>query len=160
MILGMPAFTAVHVIISLAEIVAGVFLLIAIFRQRQPSVWSGWFMVLAAATSITGFLLPASGLKPSQVVGLLSLCVLLLAWFAMYSRKLQGAWRSIYGASVVFVLYLDVFVAAVQSFQKISVLKALAPTGGGPVFATAQLLLLALAIGCGVAVVRRRSHAN
>jgi hypothetical protein len=52
-------------------------------------------------------------------------------------------------------LYLNVFVLVIQSFLKISALKALAPTQTEPPFAVAQLIVLAVFIGPGVSAVKK-----
>jgi hypothetical protein len=49
----------------------------------------------------------------------------------------------------VFSLYLNMFVAVVQAFQKVPFLKALAPTQSEPPFAIAQGLVLILFIAAG-----------
>jgi hypothetical protein len=80
------------------------------------------------ATSVTGFFFPRDHFMPAHAVGIVSLLGLGVAIHALYSRKLQGSWRNVYVVSAVFSLYLNVFVAVVQAFQKIPILKATAPT--------------------------------
>ena len=52
--------------------------------------------------------------------------------------------RSVYVICAVAALYLNVFVAIAQSFQKITILHALAPTQSEPPFAVAQVAGLVL----------------
>jgi len=47
-------------------------------------------------------------------------------------------------------LYLNVFVGVVQSFQKLPILKPLAPTQSEPIFFVTQILVLALFIALGI----------
>ena len=88
-------------------------------------------------------------MTPAIVLGFISLPLLLLAAVAWYTGRLRGAWRVIYVLSVLIVLYLDAFVAVVQSFMKIPALHALAPTGKEPPFAVVQGLVLLLFIVLG-----------
>jgi flagellar biogenesis protein FliO len=55
----------------------------------------------------------------------------------------------------VLALYLNSFVAVVQSFLKVPALKALAPTQKEPPFLVAQLALMALFILIGVFAVKK-----
>ena len=66
----------------------------------------------------------------------------LVALFALYRQKLTGRWRTIYVVNVLIALYLNVLVLIAQSFQKVSFLKAYAPTGGEPSFLIAQVVTL------------------
>jgi magnesium-transporting ATPase (P-type) len=76
------------------------------------------------------------------VVGIVSLIVLALAIAALYVFHLEGGWRKSYVISAIFALYLNVFVLIAQMFQKIPLLKALAPTQSEPPFQVAQLVIL------------------
>jgi len=55
----------------------------------------------------------------------ISLVVLAVALFAVWGRKLSGAWRTVYVGSAILALYLNVFVGVVQSFEKFAYLRAL-----------------------------------
>src|SRR5438105_2195560 len=65
-----------------------------------------------------------------------------------------GAIRPI-AARALAAFYLNVFVAVVQAFQKLPLLRTLAPTGSEPPFAITQLLVLAGFIALGVIAARR-----
>ena len=86
--------------------------------------------------------------------------MLAVALYAIYGKKLAGRWRVAYIGTVVFALYLNVFVGVVQSFQKFAYLNKFAPTGSEPTFAVTQLLVLILFVITGVAVVRRYRPAS
>src|SRR5256885_10989108 len=62
---------------------------------------------------------------------------------SLYGYRLAGAWRWIYVAGALAAFHLNVFVAVVQAFQKLTLLKTLAPTGSEPPFAITPLLVLA-----------------
>ncbi len=96
------------------------------------------------ATSVTGFFFPFHQFTPAHAVGIISLFVLAVAILARYARHLAGAWRWIYVVSSMVALYLNVFVLIVQAFQKIPILKAMAPTQSEPPFLVAQVLALTL----------------
>jgi len=88
-------------------------------------------------------------------VGIISLLVLAVAILARYVFRLSGPWRWIYVVSAQLALYFNVFVLVVQAFEKVPVLKALAPTQSEPPFLIAQLLVLAAFIVLTIAAVRR-----
>jgi hypothetical protein len=105
-------------------------------------------------TSVTGFLFPSAGFTPAQGVGMVSLLVLAIAILALYVFRLAGAWRWIYVAGAVAALYFNVFVAVVQAFEKLPVLKTLAPTQSAPPFLVTQLVVMAVFIVLGIVAAR------
>jgi hypothetical protein len=157
MILGMSiaAFTALHVIISLVGIASGVIVLAAMLNGKAPAGWTALFLATTVLTSATGFLFPATGFTPAQGVGILSLILLAVALIAFYGRHLAGAWRWIYVVTAVPALYFNCFVAVVQSFQKLAVLHALAPTQSEPPFQVTQLVVLAIFVVAAIIAIRR-----
>ncbi len=157
MILGMSlsTFTTFHVILSLIGILAGLVVLFAMFGSNGVPGWTAIFLATTILTSVTGFLFPFTKLLPSHIVGIISLVILSVALFALYGNRLAGAWRWIYVASAVLALYLNVFVAVVQSFLKISALRQLAPTQSEPPFAIAQGAVLLAFVALLVVAVRR-----
>ncbi len=142
----MKTFTQIHVAISLIAIVTGLVVMFGLLARNRLDRWTALFLLFTVATSVTGFFFPFHGFTPAIGVGIISMFVLAVAIFARYARKLAGAWRWIYVITAMVALYLNVFVLIVQSFQKISILKALAPTQSEPPFLFAQLLTLVLFI--------------
>ena len=159
MILGMSTetFTLLHVAISLIAIACGVVVTIGLWRARGMPGWTTVFLVTTIATSVTGFFFHSTSFGAPHVVGVISLVILALALIALYGYRLAGAWRWIYVAGALAAFYLNVFVAVAQAFQKLPLLKALAPTGTEPPFAVTQALVLAGFIALGV-VAGRRFH--
>ena len=153
--LSLHAFTVFHVFISLLGIGAGLIVVLGMMGGKPYRLLTAIFLITTVATSLTGFLFPFEGFKPSYVVGILSLIVLLLAIVAYYPKHLAGAWRWIYAVCAVIALYFNFFVLIVQSFQKVPSLHALAPTQSEPPFAIAQLVALAIFIALGVLSVRK-----
>ena len=144
MVLGifLSTFTLLHVIISLAGIGSG--FIVTLLNGNRLDGWTTIFLATTVLTSITGFMFPLEGLKPSYIVGGLSLIVLAIAIWARYGRHLEGAARWIYVVSAGIALYFNCFVAVVQSFLKIPALHAMAPTGSEPPFLLAQSVVLAI----------------
>lgn len=157
MILGMPvsAFILLHVALSLAGIFTGCIVSAGLLASRRLPMWTAAFFATTLLTSLTDFLFPVPGLDPARVVGLISLAVLAAALLALYGLRHMGPWRWIYVLSALLAFYLNVFVAVVQAFEKISALRVLAPTQKEPPFQVAQLLVLAAFILLGVLGLRR-----
>lgn len=144
------AFTLLHVIISLTGIVAGLVAAAGWLKADPARRPTAVFLATTILTSATGFLFPFTTLLPSHVVGIISMVVLAIATFALYRGRLAGIWRPIFTVTATLALYLNVFVLVVQSFLKIPLLNALAPTQTEPAFLVGQgatlVLFLALAI--------------
>ena len=146
MILGMSLaeFTQLHVAISLLGIVSGVVVLIGMLGSRTLPGWTAFFLIMTLLTSVTGYFFPSPDIKPSHIVGAISLVLLLVAIVALYVHKLAGHWRWIYVVTAGVALYLNCFVLVVQAFLKVGALQLLAPTQTEPPFAVAQGLVLLL----------------
>lgn len=157
MILGMTTstFTLLHVLISLAGIGSGFIVVYGLLTGKRLDGWTAIFLATTILTSLTGFLFPVEHLLPSHVVGIISLVVLAVAILARYALHLAGAWRWIYVVCAVLALYLNSFVAVVQSFLKVPTLKALAPTQKEPPFLIAQLIVMVLFIALGTFGVKK-----
>ena len=156
MILGMSlhTFTILHVIISIVELLAGVIVVLQLLAGSRSRL-TGLFLATGALTTLTGFLFPFHDLTPGIVLGFVCLPFLLLAALSFYGGHLHGVWRVAYVLSVLIVLYLDAFVAVVQSFDKIGALHALAPTGKEAPFAVVQGLVLLIFIVVGFVALKR-----
>jgi hypothetical protein len=157
MVWGMTlaTFTAVHVVLSLIGIGAGLIVLFGFLAGNQLRGWTALFLVTTVATSVTGFGFPVDHLLPSHVVGVVSLVVLAVAIAALYGFHLRGLWRGIYVVGAALALYLNVFVGVIQGFLKIPALHARAPQQTEPPFVIAQLLVLAVFILLTVVAVKR-----
>ena len=145
--LSLPAFTLVHVVISLIGIVAGLVVMFGLLGSKSMPGLTAIFLVFTILTSVTGFLFPFEKLLPSHIIGIISLVLLAIACFALYGMKLAGAWRPVYVVTAMISLYFNVFVLVIQSFLKVPALAALAPAvapapPSGPVFAAVQGVVL------------------
>ena len=153
--LSTQTYTLVHVVISLIGIASGLIVLFGLLAGKRLNGLTALFLISTVLTSVTGFGFPFHQLLPSHKVGIISLVVLLVAVLARYSFHLAGAWRSIYVVSAAIALYLNVFILVVQSFEKLSALKALAPTQHEPPFLVAQLAVLLIFIVLTAVAVKR-----
>ncbi len=144
-----------HVALSIIALIAGVPVMIGFITNNRMGLWTALFLATTVLTSATGFLLPAPGLLPSHIVGILSLVVLLIAILARYMFHLAGAWRWIYVVTAVIAFWFNAFVGVAQAFLKIPALHALAPAGSEPPFLIAQIVVLLVFIVIGFLGVRR-----
>jgi len=117
--------------------------------------WTAVFLATTILTSVTGFAFPFDRFLPSHWFGVISLVVLAVALLALYAFRLAGPWRRLFVAAAVVALYLNVFVAVVQAFQKLAFLQPLAPTQSEAPFLLAQLVVLAVFIVLGILAARR-----
>ncbi len=155
MIMGMTAFTAFHVALSLIGIASGFVVVYGLLIANPMKNWTAIFLVTTVATTVTGFLFPFQGFTPAIGVGILSSAVLAAVIAARYVFHLAGLWRPIYVAGSIVALYFNCFVLVVQSFLKIPALHALAPQGTEPPFAIAQVAVLLAAAVAGTYALRR-----
>ena len=144
MIFNLHTFTIVHVVISLIGIGSGLVVMFGLLKGKLLERWTALFLASTVATSVTGFFFPFHGFTPAIAVGIISLFVLAAAILARYGRRLAGVWRWIYVICAMVAQYLNVFVLIVQLFQKVPMLKAMAPTQSEPPFLLTQLVVLAL----------------
>ena len=144
----MSALVLIHVAISLIAIVTGIVVMFRMLGSDRVSGLTTIFLVTTILTSATGFIIPpfiTDKFLPSQAIGILSLILLAIACYALYSQKLSGMWRWVYVVTALVSLYLNCFVLVIQSFLKIPALHAIAPGAppSGPVFGAVQLVVLA-----------------
>ena len=92
-------------------------------------------------------------MTPAIKLGIISLVVLAITIVTRYPLHL--AWRKTYVITACAVLYFNVFVLVVQSFEKVPQLKAIAPTQKEPPFAIAQIAVLALFVALTTLAVKR-----
>ena len=79
MILGMSlaTFTQFHVIISLIGIGSGILVLIGMLQANLMPKITAVFLATTVATSVTGFMFPFTSFGPPEIVGVISLMVLI-----------------------------------------------------------------------------------
>jgi len=150
-------YTIIHTLMSFVAIFTGFVVLFGLFAGQRLDGWTKWFLITAVATTVTGFFFPFHSLTPAFKLGIISSIVLVITIIARYPKHLTGAWRWIYAIGAVISRYFNVFVAIVQSFEKIPALHAMAPTQTEPPFKLTQLVVLGLFVLLGtVAAIRFR----
>jgi hypothetical protein len=157
MILGMStaAFTEFHVFLSLVGILSGIVVVLAMLATIRLPLLTAVFLLTTVGTSVTGLMFHFASFGPPEIIAVISLVVLGVAILALYVYKLAGPWRWIYVDAAVLALYLNVFVAVVQTFQKLPFFHALAPTQTEPPFAVAQGIVLIAFIALGIAAAKK-----
>jgi hypothetical protein len=152
---ALPAYTIIHVAISLAAIASGFVVLFGMIANKSLKGWTAFFLATTVATSVTGFGFPIKGMTPGLAFGIISLAILAPTNYALYGRHLAGGWRLIYviGAAVAF--YLNFVVLIVQSFQKVPALHALAPQQNEPPFLITQIVAMVVFLVLGFLAVKR-----
>ena len=148
-------YTFVHVVLSLIGIGSGLVAMYGMLTRKHLAGWTATFLITTVATSATGFGFPYHGLTPGLTIGALSLVLLAFAIAARYRYQLAGSWRWIYVITATMALYFNVFVLIVQSFEKVPLLNAIAPTQSEPPFAVTQLLVLLFFFVLGVLGIMR-----
>lgn len=151
---GLPMFTLIHVVLSIAGIVAGLVVVGGLMAGTRFDRWNVTFLVTTVLTNVSGFLFPFNRLLPSHILGAISFVILPLAIAALYWKHLAGPWRRVFVIATVTALYFNVFVLLVQLFQKFPLLVVVAPTQQSPAFGATQLLVLVLFVILGRAAVR------
>lgn len=152
--MGLDIFTLVHILISLSGLLSGLVVVGGWIAGRHYPRLTAFFLVMTAATSITGYFFPFQGFTPAFAVGAISLVLLAVAAYAYYGAKRTGGWGKVYLFTALTALYLNFFVLVAQLFQKTPALKALAPTQSEPPFGIAQLVVLAIFVALGFAAVK------
>jgi hypothetical protein len=140
----MSTFTWVHTALSVAALIAGLIVVLALFGSKTLDGWTAIFLVTAIATSATGFGFPFQSFGASHWIGVISLVVLVLAVLARYVFHYAGDWRWLYAVCTVVAFYFLVFVLIAQAFKKVPALAALAPNLSEPPFAIAQVAVLVI----------------
>ncbi len=150
MILGMTPLTFIHLLLSLIGIATGFLVIFQMIGAKPLGGLNATFLATTILTCITGFFFPITKVTPGLVIGAISLVVLAVALFALYSKKLAGGWRTAYVVTAVTAQFFNVLVLIAQSFMKIPALHAMAPTGEEGIVKIVQLCALALLIVLGV----------
>jgi len=149
------ALTLIHVALSVLGIGAGFAVVRGLLVSIPPYRGATLFLSATAAASVTGFLFPFQGLTPAQVVGFLSLILVLFASLAVYRHNLADGWRRTFAITAVVALYFNVFILVIQLFRRVPVFQAIAPTQSEPPVQVAQSLVLVVFVAIAVGAVRK-----
>src|SRR5215475_14356740 len=86
----MSLLTIVHVALSLIGIAAGFLVIFQMMGGKTLGGWNAVFLVTTILTSVTGFFFPITKVTPGLVIGGISILILAISVFALYSKKLAG----------------------------------------------------------------------
>jgi hypothetical protein len=136
------ALTYIHTAISLIALFLGIPAILNLFDGRPASKWTSWFLVMAIATTVTGFMFPFSVVTPAFITGIVAGVIFAALLLARFAFGYRGWWRWIYASAMVLSVYLLAFVGVVQAFLKIPAVNAFAPTQTEPAFLVAQVGVL------------------
>ncbi len=127
-----------HTLISTVANLVGVFALGDLGRGQASSTSLTAFLVLAIATSATGFILPLKSISPVVVISILAMVP--MAVVPVSRSHLLGARRArrICVGALAASEDLLMFLGVVQAFTRVMILKTLAPTQAEPPYAVAQ----------------------
>jgi hypothetical protein len=144
-------FTLIHVVISLLAIGAGFVVVGGMLSGRHLPAVTAFFLATTIATNATGFGFPFVRFLPAHAIAIISLIFLAGAIYALYLRKLEGKWRTIYVATALASLYFNVLVLVIQTFLKFPVIQTLAPHQNEPPFVVTQGVIAVLFVAVAVA---------
>lgn len=147
----LPAFTALHVAISLLALVLGVPAMLRLFGAALSSVWTALFLLLAGATTVTGFMFPFVGVTPAVVTGIVAGVVLI----AVVAGQAFGRWPALQAGGIVASHYFLVFVTIAQIFNKTLVVNDAGQTIAGLAFGVSEAVALLVYVLVGAKAVRR-----
>ena len=154
MFIGIPlsTYTAVHVGLSVIGIVSGVVVLLR--PSASPKGWglTTLFLATTFASSVTGllYLLAFPRFGMGHGIGVASLLLFVPTVLALCRHRLSGRWCLTYVVGATMLLYLNAFIAVMQSFAKIGFLRALPSTTLGSPLVLAHLLLAAICLWLGM----------
>jgi hypothetical protein len=151
----MSSFTIFHTAVSLLAIVSGIVVAYGLITGQRYERSTLAYFVTTIVTLVTGFMFPYHGFTPAIGVGILCVLIFIPTLAARYRYHMAGWWRPVFVIGSVVLFYFNCLVLIVQSFQKVPSLNALAPTGGEPIIAVCQSVLLLVFLVVGFFSVRR-----
>jgi len=84
------AITLFHTALCFIAIGAGAVAVAGLCQGRR--IWTGRFLALATAVSVTGYFFPFHGVTPAMIVGAIALGVIVVALAAYRHFHLEGVW--------------------------------------------------------------------
>ena len=112
---SIPTFTAVHGAIAVIAILAGLVVAIGMLGAGHVSRVTALFFAATILTSVSGFMFHGISAGRPYQAGVVSLTAVAVALLARYVGRLAGHWRWVYVIAVLAALYLNVYVAVMQS---------------------------------------------
>ena len=154
MILGMslPAFTLLHVVLSLIALAAGLVVAAGFLSSRAMPGIAALFLWSILLATLTGLAFPSTRFGMGHKLGFVSALVLLPTFAALYIHRLAGAWRWIYTTGCLTVLWLNGVIGVFQAFAKLDLLR---PHAQPAVIDAAQFVLFAIYTAWALLAARR-----
>jgi len=141
----------VHTLISLIALALGIPTVANLLDgKRFSSRWNNWFLIMAIATTVTGFMFPFSIVTPAFATGLFAAAIFAIVLLARFVFHYRGHWRWIYASGMVISVYLLAFVGGVQAFLNVPFVNTLAPTQTEAPFLVAQTGVLIGFVALGI----------
>lgn len=154
MILGLslPAFTVLHVVLSLVALAAGLVVAAGFLSSRTMPGIAALFLWSILFATLTGLAFPSNRFGMGHKFGFITVLVLLPTFTALYVHRLAGAWRWIYTTGCLTVLWLNGVIGVFQAFAKLEVLR---PYAQPAVIDAAQVVLFLIYAALALLAVRR-----
>jgi hypothetical protein len=129
----------IHVLVSLAALLAGVGFVVSLAKGRDSRAVSIWFLALTLSTSVTALIIHPFAKGPAHTGGFVSVAILLLATIPLGMRRPAAFWRFMHAIGGVAAFYINALAAVVTAFQFEPHLQQLTPTLAHPPLSGAQL---------------------
>jgi MFS family permease len=148
----LPAFTILHVVLSLIALVAGLVVTAGFLSSRARPGIAALFLWSILLATLTGLAFPSTRFGMGHKLGFVTALVLLPTFAALYIHRLAGAWRWIYTTGCLTVLWLNGVIGVFQAFAKLDVLR---PYAQPAIIDAAQLVLFAICAALALLAVQR-----
>jgi MFS family permease len=152
--LSLPAFTVLHVVLSLIALAAGLVVAAGFLSSRAMPGVAALFLWSILFATLTGLAFPSTRFGMGHKLGFMTALVLLPTFAALYVHHLAGAWRWIYTTGCLTVLWQNGVIGVFQAFAKLDMLRPHAQ----PAIIDATQLLLFLIYAALVLLAVRRFH--
>lgn len=157
--IDITALTYIHTALSFIGLALGVPAVLALMGKPVKPILTTLFLVVAFATTATGFIFPLTGVTPAVGVGLVVTFIFAVMFVAHFVFKRAGWWKLVYDMGIFANVYFLVFVAIAQAFLKVPALYEMAPTQSEPPFAIAQIIAFGIFVQFAKRIVpRSRPH--
>ena len=150
--MSLPAFTLLHVVLSLIALAAGLVVAAGFLSSRAMPGIAALFLWSILLATLTGLAFPSTRFGMGHKLGFASALVLLPTFAALYIHRLAGAWRWIYTTGCLTVLWLNGVIGMVQAFDKLDLLR---PHAQPAIIDAAQLVLFAVYAAWALLAARR-----
>ena len=121
--MSLPAFTLLHVVLSLIALAAGLVVAAGFLSSRAMPGIAALFLWSILLATLTGLAFPSTRFGMGHKLGFVSALVLLPTFAALYIHRLAGAWRWIYTTGCLTVLWLNGVIGVFQAFAKLDLLR-------------------------------------